>query len=604
MRYETYTQKDTVDAEDGDVSFVGIDTTRGQDRRDVLRPGYLAAGQNTRLRTGSAAQRDGTIRPADFNPGFAARIVGSGVFRDPNSNELLMIAPASVTYAVALRYGTDSFHVPYDSGVVGNNGTGGVNFVQAFDKLLLLRFPVQAGAKNLIWDGVTTDKWEEQVLSANGLTLVPPSWNAEPFQDRIAYYNQNYLTTAAYGFPSRDVWLLSDVEDPSSYDPVFQVFRENSGQSDFITRIMSYFDQSLLIFKRQSILQTTILTSFGVTSFGLPTIAISGQHQELTLSLGSIGNHMPLEIGGDVIFLSEKKGFYRLSEVIQNRTISLPVALSEPIQDVIDSIQWGATGIFGCSAALDNYALFGVGLGINATRCNALLVYNTQSRNWESVPDTWADPTFGFNALHVTNYADVQRIFAVDYDNGIVYLLFEGTVDDLATGIWNVPYKIETRGYVCNDAVSFKRFIRSKVTISTSNPSINVTAISDGFNEEKLLTPIPLTKDRLKFYIHGHPVFNPLTDDPNAPLREDYSNPLNEQVAIEDFENLAIGPISNLPGTTISDDVTLQSTTEPFEIRDTGRWISLRIENSQGVCNVDATAVESTRSMNTFRTAA
>ena len=79
------------DFRDGDPGWTGIDMTR---ERDALEPGMLALGQNTRLRTRRARQRSGTAMPGDFNPtnGFTNYLVGSGVFTDPNGDELLLVA--------------------------------------------------------------------------------------------------------------------------------------------------------------------------------------------------------------------------------------------------------------------------------------------------------------------------------------------------------------------------------------------------------------------------------------------------------------------------------------------------------------------------------
>ena len=586
-RWDFYSRGDTIDTVDGDSSFSGVDMTRS---RELLAPGTLALAQNVRMRTGAARQRLGTVRPSDFNPIFANRIIGSCVFQDPNGNEQLLVAPASVNYTVNLRYGKDPVQIPYDVSLSTNNGTGGIEFCQAFDKLLLIRRPLSADNPNtLVWDGDNTHKWQQLALSATGLKVAPNSWNAEPFQDRVLYYTALFPSS-----PTRDTWYMSDIEDYTSYDPVFQVFRTNSGESDYITRIMQYYESSVLIFKSNTIHQSTLLPQFPVAM----------QHRALTLRLGSIGNKMPLEIGGDIIFLSQPGGFYRLTQVIQENIIALPVALSEPIQPVIDNLQWGVTGLFGCSSSVDNYGFFGVALGVSATRCNAVLVINTQTNKWESVPDTWADPAFGFEALHVTNYNGVKRLFAIDYKNGVVYLMYEGIGDDLKSGYFKVPYKIETRGYTANDPVSFKRFLRATVSISTSAPRINVTALSDGVNEEKVLTPDPITKDRTKFYTHGHKRFDVTTDSLTEELREDYSNPLSEEVAIEDFEQYIVGPVTSLIETDLPIAQDKQESTERLLVRDTGRHMSLRIENTEGVCDVLAVSIEASRSMNTIRTAA
>jgi hypothetical protein len=112
---------------------------------------------------------------------------------------------------------------------------------------------------------------------------------------------------------------MSDVEDYSSYDDVFQSFRTNPGESDYITRILAYFRESALIFKNQSIHQATLLNTYPVTI----------QQRILSPHLGNIGNRMPVVIGADVMFASQGNGFYRLAEVIQEQIAAQPVPISE-----------------------------------------------------------------------------------------------------------------------------------------------------------------------------------------------------------------------------------------------------------------------------------
>jgi hypothetical protein len=599
MRFETYLQRDATDATSGDNGWQGINSTL--DRPNVPQ-GFLYRGENTRCRTGRVRQRSGTYMPGDFNPpaGFGvSTLVGSGVFRDPNGNELLVVAPALQTYTWNLAHGRDPFKTNYSVVVnvppdapSGNNGAGGgvngVQFVQAFDKLLMLRRP-GTGGENLVWDGGTTTAWLKVVLSSTGRTIIPAMFNGEPFQDRIIFYKAN-----APAVGTRDEWLMSDAEDYSSYDQVFQAFRTNTAEGDFITRVMTYYRNSVVIFKNQSI----HLSEF------LPTYPLSRTERVINKTIGGVGNKMPVMVGGDILFASMPNGFYSLSEVIQEQITTLPSPISEPIQKVINQINWPITLQMGCSQALDNYAFFGVALGRGATRLNAILVYDTQRKQWESAGDTWGDPAFNFNALHLTNYDNVQRLFAIDYATATIYLLYEGLNDELLSGTFAVPFVMETRGYVGDDPIGFKRFGRATIGISTYNPEVTVTAVMDGAFEEKVLTPTPITKDRLRYYTHGTPPFDVLTDDPEAMKRQDYSIVSPDNFAADDFEDLPEGPISFIPGSSPEVIGPQQETSERLLVRSYGRFASLRIENASGVCEVTSCAIESTHAMNTGRTAA
>ena len=596
MRFDFYSRGDTPDTTGGDASWTGIDMTR--DKPNV-QPGFYTLGQNTRCRTGRIKQRRGTFAPGDFNPpaGFGNFQIGSGVYRNPNGDEVLLLAPSGAGYTWHVEYGKDPVKILYSSttnaATTQNNGVGQVEFVQAFDKVLLLRRN-QLNNENIVWNGVNLpatgdNQWQKTVLSADGNTLVPGVLDGEPFMDRVIFYLANRPDVGG-----RDIWYMSDIEDYTSYDPVFQSERTNAAEADFITRILSYYKGSVVIFKSQSIHMATLN----------PTYPVSITQRILNRTIGSYGKKMPLMIGGDVLFMSVPQGFYSLAEIIQDQITTLPVPISEPIQDVIDQINWGVTAVWGCSAALDNYAFFGVALGRGATRLNTILVYDTQRKQWESAGDTWADPTFQFNALHVTNYESVHRVFAIDYVNSAIYLLYEGINDELNTGIFTVPFKMETRGYTGDDPLSFKRFGRGIIGISTYDPSITVTALTDGFNEEKNLTPLPLTKDRTQFYQHGHAPFDVLTDDPTEQKRKDYSIVNVDNFCGDDFEDLPVGPITFIPATSPPVLGDQQESLERFLVRSFGRWCAFRVENNNGSCEVTSVGVESTRAMNTGKTAA
>ena len=594
MRYQVFGRQDTVGELNGDSRWLGIDSTRD---RDKLQPGMLYGGQNTRLRTGTVRQRKGTVMPADFNPpgGFSNFLVGSGMFRNPNGNELLLVAPANATKVYAVAFQKDPVVIDYSTTTnapTGNNGAGLVEFVQSFDSVMLFRIPVQ-GSQNLVWNGMTPDsdanRWQKTVLSTDGLVLVPPEYVGEPWGDRLIVYKP-----LSGNPPDRDTWLVTDLYDYTSYDDAYQTIRTNASDADIITAIKPWLRGTAVIYKNKSIHMAQDNGTFPFTV-----------NQRKLSDLGAIGVHMPLEIGGDQLFLSQPNGFYRLSEVIQDSIIALPIPISEPIQSVIDQINWPFTAIWGCSAALDNYAFFAVCLGPASQRLNCILVYNTQSRHWESAGDTWRDPSFAFNRLHVLDFGGTRRVCAVDYQNAIIYLLYEGVRDELLSGTFSVPFKMESRGYTgSNDPLQFQRWGRTRVSIASWEPELSVTAIVDGVNEEFLLTPNPITKNNAVYYTHGKANFNADTDDPRTPYREDYSTTDFDDFAVETFEELPEGQIDFIPGTLFETIGDLQEATEALMVRQSGRWGALRIENEDGYVEIKGLTMESIPGPNAIRTAA
>ncbi len=128
-----------------------------------------------------------------------------------------------------------------------------------------------------------------------------------------------------------------------------------------------------------------------------------------------------------------------------------------------------------------------------------------------------------------------------------------------------------------------------------------MTAISDGYNEEKLVTPEPITRSRLKFYPHDHADFNVGAGDPNEQLREDYSTGNDGNFACQDYESLSVGPVDAIPGTPIPVAAPKQQALERVPLRQNGRWCSLRIENAQGACDVLAIGIDSVPVLDTVR---
>ena len=114
MRFEAYGQNDSPDTTGGDSGWVGINSTID---KPSLQPGFLSRGENTRLRTGRAQKRKGTFMPGDFNPtaGFGNTLIGSGVYRNPNGDEVLLLAPLSTGYTWHVEHGKDPVKILYSA---------------------------------------------------------------------------------------------------------------------------------------------------------------------------------------------------------------------------------------------------------------------------------------------------------------------------------------------------------------------------------------------------------------------------------------------------------------------------------------------------------
>lgn len=585
---------DTPLAQDGDpqpgtagLAFKGIDMVRD---RDKLPPGIVHLAVNKRMRTGSCVKRPGNLQPADFNASFGAKIIGSGIFSDPNGEEWMLVACDGQTWVWKLQAGKDPVKVNLKAGET-LAGFFNVRFSQAFDKVLLFRAPIVAGKHTLAWDGdigTTFDPVDTAHLPGGGGTVIPMTYAGEPFQNRVLLYNPYFGP-----LPGRDQVLMTDPGDYEQYDNVFGDFRINSAQSDFLVRVWQYFKGTAAIFKHRSIHALENFTSGDPTAASLRT---------LTNEIGACAIDGITEDGADLLFLNAPNGVYRLSEVIQDQITTAPVPVSEPIQPIIDAINWRAAP-GSIAKSYKDYAFFALPIYQSAPRGNnAVGVYNRVTKLWESV-DYWEDPNFQIHAMHITNYDGARTLFCLDYINSRVYVMYKLTPDESNGGRWHIRDIVETRGYALGDATSFKRYQRVAIAIATVDPEVHVSAISDGWNEVKDLTPNPITKDRLKFYPHAHPDYDGTTD-PNEEKRRDYSTIEFNEVA-EDFEGLVEGPIDRLPASAGAYvDAIAQESLERIPIRTNGRWVSLRIENTSGRCDLLAAGVEGIPSTMETRTAA
>jgi hypothetical protein len=588
-------------APQGTPAFRGIDMVRD---RDKLPPGIVPRAENKRMRTGSCLKRMGNTQPgADFNPVFTSRMIGSGMFNDPNGNELMMVACQGDNFVWALRSGAEPLKVNLVAGQTFTT-TWMVRFAQAFDKILLLR----PGAPNLVWDGDPGTQFVTFVAAnpSTNYIVIPPAWAAEPFTNRILYHYPFHPNV-----PWRDRIIMSDPGDFTQYHQIWNDIRINSGQSDAMVRVWAYWRNSAVAFKRRTV---SLLQDFTAENPDPATTTPPprGTQRIMTREIGLAAHDCIIDDGADLLFLSEPGGVYRLSEVIQEQIQAPPTPVSERIQPVIDRINWLAAGRYNyvthgaCAGKMKDYGFFAVPLYAGGPNGNdAVLVYNRTSREWESAPDWWEDPRFRIWKMHTANYNGVESLFGLDYVRKRIYVLYRAVPDEVEDSQWHIHDMMETRGYTCGDDTVFKDFQRTAIALNTVDPTITVTAISAGVNEVKNLTPEPITKERLAFYPHAHPPYERGVTDPNEPMREDYSYAELEDAAVQDFETLPVGPISRLPGTTGGlDDAPPQQALEHLPIGANARWLSLRIQNTSGRCDVLAVGVEAILSNMKTRTAA
>ena len=570
----SYGQRDERPIVVGDEFF---DTVNMKDDPASLPPGTLRLSVNKRLRTRSANTRGGTMLPGWANGLGVVKIYGLGVFSNPQGEEVILLAGQSQIYMLQDGWAPRTIPLPLDTAI-----RTPVEFVQARNKVFLFRGP---DLIQLVWDGHSSEgfvpitKSDPEDISTN---LIPPAVTAEYVSDRLLLIKE-----------TNDL-LASDVGDYTSYDPILQDFYVNSGTSDPIVRVFGYSQGIVIVFKKRS--SDTLLNWTGD-----PVLA---QVQVLNAHLGLAGRKAVTTLGGDVLFLSEPGGIYRIAQVFESRLQTVPLPITDPIQPLIARINWKAAE-GAVAESLGEYNYFAVPID-GSTYNNCLIVYNGATEKLEGY-DTFPAP-FQIDDLMVMIFQGERRLFAIDKKNSAVYVLYEGKTDwinnDGEIQEHEIADAMETRGYAAPSlqasAYSTRlspadtpmlRFTRARVGMSTWRPSITVTAVADGVMEERVLREKPITKDRQKYYLHAKKdfVLTNVNNDFDAPLREDYS------------VDATAGFFFDPAGVNVERK---QQTIEPFPVRLRGRWVSLRIENGQGQCDVSGVELEGIPALDTRRLAA
>lgn len=254
----------------------------------------------------------------------------------------------------------------------------------------------------------------------------------------------------------RDELIASDILDSDTYDAIANQFRITGGAADHIVALHPFFDDTLLVFNRNSI------HSVSGTVGSLADCSV----RELTREIGCIARRSVVSQGNSVFFLSDN-GIYGLAFADQYNLRGVERPLSENIQPYIDRISHelagGAVGAYfnnryWLAVPLDSVPRQGDAIGNNA-----VLVYNLLNSEWESV-DTYGDPNFLITDLLIGSAGARNDIYAVTTLGGIHVLdKADEDYDNIATNFttggvqFAIDASLTTRGFMCG-TMDRKRF--------------------------------------------------------------------------------------------------------------------------------------------------
>jgi len=281
----------------------------------------------------------------------------------------------------------------------------------------------------------------------------------------------------------RDQFIISDIYDHRTYDPVNNLFRINRGAADQLISFLVFQEDNLVALYQRSI---HIIS-------GLNTAELNdSQVRQVTSEVGCIARKTATIVGNKMIFLSEH-GVYMLEITPELNLRGVDVPLSFDIQDEFRGLNYDfidkSVGIY-----FNNRYYIAVPSS-GSERNDVVYIYNFLNKKWES------KDTFVGSSNYIDNWVICQkdgqdRLFASSVE-GALQLYEELELDEIPI-IEAGPFvnteiagKLTTRRYVGGSNNTVKKFNRGTVnfevgtsdaftvTATTENPETSVTGLTE-----------------------------------------------------------------------------------------------------------------------------
>jgi hypothetical protein len=270
----------------------------------------------------------------------------------------------------------------------------------------------------------STPVFTRKVSVGLGFSHMPSPPFATYHQRRLVMPYRFEVDDTVDSFTSRgilDEVIASDILDTDTYDRIYAQYRFNAGTADYIVGLHSFAEDSLLVFNRNSIhlVQNTINLEAASTRL-------------LTNEVGCVARKSITQVGNQVIFLSDN-GVYGTQFLDEYNLRGTETPLSEPINETIKRINkeaWEQS----VAVYFDNRYYIAVPLD-DATKNNAILVYNFLNQQWESV-DTTNNVNWDIEGLIVAGDGSDRGVYAINQLGGIHRLDYRvDGVDRIVTAI-------------------------------------------------------------------------------------------------------------------------------------------------------------------------
>ena len=514
-------------------------------------------------------------------------VYGTGIFRDPLSTEHVLIAASDGVYAT--KEGNPSVLLPGVSSI-----TEDVEFVQCFNEVIMFRGdnlePLAMSRLDVGFVSISRTSSDTDIdeNDDDGTETIPNASTGLFFANRLLIPH------------SKDLVAASDFLNYTRYQPVMSNFRINQGSEDELVSLVRINNSTIACFKTNSIY--IVSNIYG----NMADITLD----EITREYGAVGKNSIVQVGDDVVFLSSKKGVTSLGVAQHGKVSAVDVPMSEPIQPLIDRINWNAAS--GAAAAYHNNRLY-MAVPLDGSSSsqdnNAILVFDYLAGGWAGY-DTG-------NAIKVKTFLETthqgkRRLFFLDTD-GFINLYDDaltecGFVDELPKStdsahadfgnieIEQISDEIITRGYTAGD-ISSKKWQSAEVQLATNDPSFTVTAQFDGPEEDDAVLTLDSSGDpgakTFSRTTYDRPfdkadyVESMTNDDFMTKYRQDYSVNLDTSLAL---------PTGG--GETGFDPDLHQQSQNRYRYRGEGRYVQLKVANTNGRAEVLGAKVGATPGQN------
>lgn len=455
---------------------------------------------------------------------YPGTIYGASNFETPNGVEHLVIATSQGIFVTSPDSASEEVKVSNvlygDSSYPTITDDSKVRFVQCFNNLIMFRGDLHAPL--VLTENLT-----------NGFNSIAQSETPEADENPDDGTEQipNASTGLFFGnrlvIPfGRDEVAVSDYLNYTRYQPVRSAFRVNTGSSDKLVAVFKFDPNTLLVFKEGSIY--AVRNVYGDLA--------DAQLDQLTDQYGCAAERSIVSAGSDVIFLSDQRGVVSIRQSVAGETQSVDVPLSQPIQPIIDRIDWTKASDAVGAYSNNRYYLAVPLRDVNksASGNNAILVYDFLTKSWAGIDFM---PGLSVKDFFMMTYKGAKRLFVITGDGQI--LLYDdeqfGGFEDQKISSGNktenvtIESRLKTRGLTCG-LTELKRFRSLAAFVETYSGAYTIKAHVDGHNESVEVSNESLNRNQYDAVSKADFNITNANDDFLVSGREDYSITVGDSI--------------------------------------------------------------------------